>query len=145
MSWDDIAEIDAKSEFTKLEAGKPVIIHIVGTGPEKSVKHWVSGKPVICAGDDCGPCKDRVKKSTRFSVGVFNLTTNHVEVLDGGISIFRQINNIRDAYDGNIDGLDMKITRSGTGAMDTEYSVVPIPTKFKPEMMASPADEKLPF
>lgn len=142
--WDDVVESDSHGEFTKFEAGKPVTLHIIGTEPKKSMEHWANNKMVgLCTGADCENCKAGMKKTLRFSVGVFNLTNKRVETLKQGIQVFGQIKNIREAYDGTIDGLDMVITRSGTGALDTEYAVVPVPTKFKPEMMA--ASETIPF
>ena len=140
MGWSDIVENKNSGDFTKLEPGKPVVIHILGE-PEKHALHWVDEKTTPCTGGSCLNCKDGVKKTYRYRVKVFNLTTNKQESLEAGISVFGQIKETLEAMDGDISGSDFQIKKTGSG-LNTEYKVVNLPTKFKPEMAA---DEPLPF
>lgn len=142
MAWDDITENESHGEYTKFEPNKSVTLHIIGDEPKRTIEHWVGNKSVQCNSEGCENCVNGVKRSVRFTIAVYNLTTNRKEILKQGTQVFSQIKAIRDAYNNDISKLDMQIKRTGSGAMDTEYTVVPIPTKFNQSMLG---DEKVPF
>ena len=59
MSWDSIKEND--SDFTKIEPGKDVRVHILGGDPIKKVSHFVTKgqPPTECIGAGC-PSNDHI-------------------------------------------------------------------------------------
>ena len=134
MGWDKVKE-SASGDFTKLEAGKTVRLHLLGAEPDVKFQHWDANKKCHpCTAPDCQFCVESVKRSARFSIKVFNMDSKRVEVLESGIAVFGQINAIREALDGTLSGVDLKISRTGSGANDTKYMVVNVPTAFVPEM-----------
>src|SRR3990167_2215168 len=62
MGWDDIKENEASGDFTKIEAGKSVLLHILGKEPDRSVDHWIDKKTEKCTGEGCESCAKGVKK-----------------------------------------------------------------------------------
>jgi hypothetical protein len=138
MSWDSIKEND--SEFLKIEAGATVKVHILGETPEMRAEHFIEKKPSKCTGPDCQTCRDGVDKRTSWTISVFNLGTKRQQVMQQGKSVFRQILKIREMSEGSLAGVDFVISREGAGPKDTKYTVMAVPTQFKPEMLAAPAD-----
>lgn len=144
MSWDDIKE-NKDSEFMKLEVGAPVRVHIIGE-PEKHIRHFVNKKALPCIQPGCLQCAAGDKRRITFTTPVFNMGAKRQQILDAGIMVYRQIKEIRKAYNDDLATVDLLISREGSGQMDTRYTVVPIPTQFKPEMLAEPEPVKdVPF
>lgn len=141
MSWDDIKENE--SDFIKIEAGKNVKIHLLSQEPEKHVSHFVTkGKPPeACLGPACELCKAGNKNRLSFTASVFNMGTKKEQKMEQGIMVWKQIKTIKEAYGGNLDTVDLMITREGAGQNDTKYTVVPVPSQFKPEMLTAKAEE----
>ena len=142
MSWDSIKEND--SDFTKFEAGKDVRVHILGGEPEKHVNHFIKGKPQPCGGDKCELCAAGDKKRLSFSLSVYNFTAKKDQKMEQGIMVFKQIKKIREVYSGDLSKVDLVISREGSGPTDTKYTVIAVPTQFKPEMITAPKEE-VPF
>lgn len=142
MGWDSIKEND--SDFTKFEAGKDVRIHIIGGEPEKRTNHFIKGKPQPCGGDKCELCAGGEKKRVSFILGVYNLTSKKQQTMEQGIMVFKQIKKIRDTYSGDLSTVDLVISREGSGPTDTKYTVVPVPTQFKADMITGSAED-VPF
>jgi hypothetical protein len=144
MSWDSIKASLSDGDFVKIKAGESVLIHILGGEPEMKTEHFVNKKPQKCTGKDCHLCNEGVDQRVSWSISVFNLTAKRQEILNQGRSVFKQIMEIRETYGGDLKGVDLKIKRDGSGPMDTKYTVIPVPTAFKPEMIVEgePADEK---
>jgi len=141
MSWESIKEND--SEFTgKIEAGKSIRIHILGGEPEKRVTHFIKNAPQPCGGKDCELCTAGEKRRISFTIQVFNFETKKEQKMEQGIMVFKQIAKIRDAYAGDLNGVDLVISREGAGPTDTKYTVVPVPTKFHADMLKK---ETVPF
>lgn len=135
MSWDAIRESKASGDYTKIEAGKPVTLHIIGDSPKIVYQHEGEGKPIFCDGGECPLCKAGAKRQTQFMISVLNMDSKKQELLKKGVKVFEQIDQIRRDYGGSLSTIDLKITRSGSGKNDTRYLVVPIPTKYKPSMI----------
>ena len=149
MGWDKVKE-SASGDFTKIEAGKTVRVHLLGSEPDVKFQHWDQNKKCHpCTAPDCQFCVESVKRSARFSIKVFNLDNKRVESLESGVAVFGQINAIREALEGTLSGVDLKISRTGSGPNDTKYMVVNVPTMFKPEMAekskTATNDEDTPF
>lgn len=144
MGWDDIKEND--SDFIKIEAGKNVKIHLLSSEPEKHVSHFIAkGKPPEpCIGTACEHCKAGLKNRVSFTASVFNMGPKKEQKMEQGIMVWKQIKTIKEAYSGNLDGVDLVISREGAGQNDTKYTVVPVPTQFKTEMLTAKAEE-VPF
>lgn len=142
MGWDSIKEND--SDFTKFEAGKDVRVHLIGGEPEKRVNHFIKSKPQPCGGEKCELCAAGEKKRVSFTLKVYNLTAKKEQVMEQGIMVFKQIKKIRDTYNGDLSTVDLVISREGSGPTDTKYTVVPVPTQFKPDMIVA-APEEVPF
>jgi len=143
MGWDDIVESNSGGGFTKLEVGKPILLHILGE-PEKQFQHWIDGNktPLPCVGEECLQCRQGTKLSKRYKIKVFNLTNKQAEVFQCGTSVLGQINDVRIALSGSIDTVDFQVSKAGSG-LNTKYTVINLPTKFKPEMMVD--EEPAPF
>lgn len=138
MSWDSIKEND--SEFLKIAAGDTVKIHILGETPEQRIEHFIGKQPSKCTGQGCAACGDGVDKRISWTISVFNMGSKRQQTLNQGKSIFKQILKIREMSDGTLAGVDFVISREGAGPKDTKYMVMAVPTQFKPEMLAAPAD-----
>ena len=134
MGWDKVKE-SASGDFTKLEAGKTVRLHLLGAEPDVKFQHWKDNKAHPCTAPDCQFCLEAVKRSARFSIKVYNMDNKRVEFLESGVAVFGQINAIREALDGSLSAVDLKISRTGSGLNDTKYMVVNVPTAFVPEMV----------
>lgn len=145
MGWDDIKEND--SDFLKIEAGKSIRIHLLAAEPQKHVSHFIDKKspPQPCTGTGCELCAGGNKKRVSFTASVFNLASRKESTLEQGIMVWKQIKTIKEAYNGNLDGVDLVISREGAGPTDTKYTVVPVPTQFKSEMLIAKPEEVVPF
>lgn len=144
MGWDDVKKGNGnQGEFTKVEEGKPVLVHLLGDDPKKHVEHWKANKSLKCLGEkDCPECKAGTKARLQYSIPVFNLTTNRQEILKKGRTIFMVFLETKDAYDGNLGNVDFKISVKGSN-LSAEYTVIPVvPSKFKPEMVTVSGEEK---
>lgn len=138
MGWDSIKEKGSK--FLKIEAGKSVRVHFLGE-PEEKVVHFVEGKYAACLEESCAFCAKGNEKIDRFSIQAFNMEKKMAQIMEGPIGTLMQIVTIRNAYNKDITGLDFIISRS-TGS-PVKYTVVNVPTQFKPEMLTAP--EEVPF
>lgn len=141
MSWDDIKEND--SDFTKIEAGKDVRVHILGGEPQKQVMHFIAkGQPPKECVHPCDTCASGNKPRVSFKIAVYNLGAKKEQTLEQGIMVFKQIKKIKEVYAGDLSKVDMIISREGAGQNDTKYTVIAVPTKFTPDMIKK---EEVPF
>jgi len=138
MGWDDIQESNGESaDYVKIESGKMARVHLLDEEPFSFYQHRKQGekKPVRCKVVNCAYCNNtEYDKKRRFAINVYNLEAKKVQILEQGPQVFGQIKTIWEAYEKNLSTIDLTISRKGDG-LNTEYSVVPVPTKFKPEMM----------
>lgn len=139
MGWDNIKE--KTSKFVKIPAGKSARVHFLGE-PADTVVHYIDKKYVPCTASACQLCIDGNEKIDRFSVQVFNMDSKLAQTFEASIGIKIQIRGIWEAYGKNIDGLDFVVSR-GEGS-PVKYTVVPVPTQFRPEMLTAKAEE-VPF
>jgi hypothetical protein len=122
-----------------IESGRDCSIHILDKEPEQFQSHYgLDVKPPFdCKGRTCDLCSRGIPKKTRFAINVwdFNDKGSPVKVLEGGPMIFNQIYALFQAYNGNLDSVDFKVSRMGT-KMETRYIVVPVvPSRFVPAML----------
>lgn len=64
-------------------------------------------------------------KKLRYNWVVWNRELNKPQVYGAGISVFSQIADLVEEW-GTPEGYDITIKRSGSGPLDTEYSVTPV-------------------
>lgn len=141
VGWGAIQENSGeRADYVKFEAGKKVKLHILDDAPVQFSNHPLAGgaqgRPERCKGANCPFCAKPLDygKKTRYAISVFAFDTNQPKVLEGGTQIFAGISAAVEAYEGNIKAFDIIITRTGAG-LETRYTVVPVPTQYKPDML----------
>ena len=118
--------------FLKLQPGINQI-RIVDLPFETEI-HWEdavdgSKKKVVCPGVGCPICKEGHVPQKRFQVLVIDRTDSKIKILEGGVSIFKQIKDIAmDPDYGDPTFYDLKIKKEGQGR-ETKYSVLASPNK----------------
>lgn len=141
VGWGAIQENDGgRADYVKFEAGKKVRLHLLDESPIQFTSHPLSGgrrgRPERCKGAGCPFCAKpgEYDSKTRYAVSVFAFETNQPKVMEGGTQIFAGIGAAVEAYEGNVKAFDIVITRTGAD-LETRYTVVPVPTQYKPEML----------
>lgn len=141
VGWSAIQEnTGERADYVKLEAGKKTRLHILDENPIQFSVHPIAGgaqgRPERCKGKDCPFCAKPLDygKKTRYAVSVFAFDTNQPKVLEGGTQIFAGISAAVEAYEGQTKAFDIIINRTGAG-LETRYTVVPVPTQYKSEML----------
>lgn len=116
-------------------------MRILDAEPKAVWVHWVSGAnngkglSVVCLGKQCPMCakykfdkangvQTRDRLSLQFVINVYNRTTQRVELLQKGKSIFETLATFHKSM-GDITGYDINIVKSGKG-LDTKYTPVPV-------------------
>ena len=134
MNWSNI-KTGGNGEgtpFLKLKTGENKV-RIVDLPFETQI-HWedtVDGtkKKVICPGAGCPICKEGHIPQKRFQVLVLDREDNKIKILEGGVSIFKQIKELAmDTDYGDPTLYDIKIKKEGQGR-ETKYSVLASPNK----------------
>jgi len=142
MSWNEVEEKGnsaSKVNYTKFEDKKAVVLRIMDAEPIAKWRHWLqaSKRSVTCCGTGCPVCA--VIKSAkeadiacaynstkRFTINVFNRSTNQIELLEQGKVFFEQLL-VYKTNMGELNTFDLKIIRSGVKKGDTTYSYIPLP------------------
>lgn len=135
--WDSIEESTENADYVKLESGKDAVLHVLDKEPVSIFKHFVQAekKYYKCKNtDNCPYCMkpDASDKLRKFAINVFNLSQKKVQILEQGKQVFGQMKKILEVWK-DLDRADLVVKKSGTG-IDTEYTVVAVPTSFRPEM-----------
>lgn len=134
MNWSNI-KTGGNGEgtpFLKLKTGENKV-RIVDLPFETQI-HWedtIDGakKKVICPGAGCPICKEGHIPQKRFQVLVLDREDNKIKILEGGVSIFKQIKELAmDTDYGDPTLYDIKIKKEGQGR-ETKYSVLASPNK----------------
>ena len=145
-TWDLALENENSREgkgetlYVKFQDGNNQM-RILDAEPKAVWVHWVSnanngkGLSIVCLGKDCPMCRklkydkannvqtrDRIQR--QFVINVFNRTTNRVELLQKGKTIFETLATFHKSM-GDITGYDINIVKSGRG-LDTKYTVIPV-------------------
>ena len=126
MNWSNI-KTGGNGEgtpFLKLKTGENKV-RIVDLPFETQI-HWedtIDGakKKVICPGAGCPICKEGHIPQKRFQVLVLDREDNKIKILEGGVSIFKQIKELAmDTDYGDPTLYDIKIKKEGQGR-ETKY------------------------
>lgn len=154
MSWDNVGS-NAQSNklgFIKIADGNNVKVRLVDEAPFIRYTHWINklGRNITCLGKDvCPICAEiarakaadetpQYNTSRKYVLHVIDRSDNTLKLLEGSGNMFDPLKAIQmDSDTPDLTQLDVKITRSGSGAQ-TKYTSFP--------MMASPltpADEAL--
>lgn len=145
MSWDDLKKSE-NGNYLRISDGNKVRVHILGQHPKRRVIHSnATGRPTNCTGEGCSLCAEGVKKNERWSIPVFNLDLHREQIFEQGKALFLTIKEIREAYGGNLEKVDLMISRQGAGPTDTRYTAVPVPTMYMPEMLNDKNRLDVPF
>lgn len=163
MGWNDVDtnknNVSTEVTYVKLPEGSTTL-RIVDEEPYTRWTHWVPqanggrGMSITCIGKGCPICnliaeakanKVKPKYNTRkvHSMNVINRTTNQLEVLEQGESIFKQLKAFHKEI-GDIRDYDVKIIRSGKG-LDTNYTCVPLQKKPLTEEEKKMFEQKVNF
>lgn len=137
MSWKDITEGGGAAGILSLQAGESALIHVIGE-PKSYWEHFFQSmqKSLICPHRGCPACNnDKTKARLRHSFVVYDLNENQVKTWSVSNTVALSIKNIWESYGGNLDEVDLKIKRTGTG-LSTKYSVVPVKTVYSEDMIA---------
>ena len=129
-----------ETSYVKFQDGNNQM-RILDAEPKAVWVHWLSqanngkGLSVVCLGKNCPMCeklrydkannvqtRDRIQR--QFVINVFNRTTNRVELLQKGKTIFETLATFHKSM-GDITGYDINIVKSGRG-LDTKYTVIPV-------------------
>lgn len=125
-----------KTEFTKFPVGI-TRIRVVDDVPTWRWAHWwVPAKRfVTCAGVKCPICEIRKNQKAngetqtynmtkRYSFNVVNRESQKVEVLEQGVTFFKDVKELMDDLNNEgkkLQDVDIKVRRRGTGQDDTSY------------------------
>jgi len=133
MSWDFNTK---KAEFTKFPVGV-TRIRVLDDSPFMRWTHWIPkfSRSINCPGKGCPICTIRKQQkankepyayamSRRFTMNIYNLETERVELMEQGIGFFEDLRDLK--ADAEKDGKSLKdviikVRRRGTGKDDTSY------------------------
>lgn len=136
MSWKDITEGGGSAGILSLQAGESALVHVIGE-PKSYWEHFFQSmqKSLICPHRGCPACNnDKTKARLRHSFVVFDLNEKQVKTWSVSNTVALSIKNIWESYGGNLDEVDLKVKRTGTG-LSTKYSVVPVKTVYDEAMI----------
>lgn len=127
-----------KAEFTKFPAGI-TRIRVLDDAPHVRWTHWLQQhkRSINCPGKGCPICEVRRQQKAnkepytyamqrRFSMNIYNIETNRVEIMEQGIGFFEDLRDIMSDIqeDGKkLNDAILKVRRRGTGKDDTSYRI----------------------
>jgi hypothetical protein len=134
MNWNEMKTGGSGegTPFLKLQPG-PNQTRIVGLPYETEI-HWEaatdgSKKRVVCPGVGCPVCKAGHVPQKKFQVLVIDRADKKLKILEGGVSIFKQIKELAmDPDYGDPSKYDVKIKKEGQGR-ETKYTILASPNK----------------
>jgi len=114
---------DAVGDFVVWKEGEPVIGCVQGDTREYFVV-WENSKPTEV---EEGTLDSKGKQAkARFIVNLWNAEAKKFQLLEQGVSVYRQFKDLKDAgYD--LQKTMVKLSRTGSTMNDTEYTVLPMP------------------
>ena len=139
MGWDDIEESTGSgADYVKIKANESVRLYLLDSEPVSFFQHRKKGeiKPQRCKGANCPYCvSSEYDKRQRFAINSYCFEAKKVQIFEQGKSVFGQIKKTWEAYEKDLSKSDIIVTKQGDG-LNTKYTVVPVPTKFKPDLLA---------
>lgn len=125
MKFKDLPQ-ESTGEFIRIQSGEAVIGVFRGE-PHDYIKHWVNNRTEMCQGDGCENCAQGVKGTFRFRINfmVKEGNTYVAKIFEQGRRVYDQLKGLHADYD--LEQTVVKITRQGSGAKDTTYTVLPVP------------------
>lgn len=140
MSWDNVTEnAGGGVQMFKIEPNQSNTFHVIDG--EKGPKSFHSvyfasinrGATVDPNNNPLVGLEDGYKVKKRYALNVVDMSDGQVKVFVFGSTVANMLKNIREEY-GNLDDIDIKISRKGTG-LKTTYSIFPIKMKFTADML----------
>lgn len=131
MGWNSIGEGGGGDDFLKIEPGSKVVMHVLSEEPFSfwQIYNEQAKRSAVVPDDFPG------KKSRRHAFLVWLMQEKQVKVWIVSNTTGKAIRNIYEGYGNSLGTVDLQVSRIGKG-LDTEYGVVPLPTKFKEEWLA---------
>ena len=124
QDWDEAERVTKKhatGKFGKLENGRSCLGAFVG-GPHAVEVHWLNNASVICTGDGCAQCAQRLPTKARVRMNFFDLGEGAMKIWEGGSPFFRDLKILKKKY--GLDAMAFEITRQGVGK-NTKYTILP--------------------
>lgn len=134
MGFGNIKSSSEPAEFVKIDEKKGALIHLLEETPFSFRVHWTEGQSSHCKGKLCALCLEKNKAKTRYAINVYDMVAKKVSILEQGAQVFGAIEAIWEAYEKDLSKVDLHITKTGSN-LETKYSVVPVPSKFKTEFV----------
>ena len=127
MKFKDNIGAEDSANYLKIKDKESVVGVFAGEVYEFA-QHWPQGgQKTICSGDSqCTGCHMKIPASFRFKVN-FVTSENGVmvaKVWEQGAKVYKQLRDLNKDYD--LEHHFFKVTRSGSGAKDTTYTVLPL-------------------
>lgn len=140
MSWDNVTEnAGGGAQMFKLEPNQNGIIHIINgeDGPKSFHSVYFAsinrGATVDPDNNSLIGLEDGYKVKKRYALNIVDMVDGQIKVFVFGSTVANMLKNIREEY-GNLDDIDIKITRKGTG-LKTTYTIFPVKLKFTADMI----------
>jgi hypothetical protein len=139
-TWGDVSEGGGSgASFLKVEAGQSAVVHVLGGEKGPKVFHSVYFAAInrgVIVDPNANPLaglEDGYETRKRYAFSVVDMSDGQVKAFACGSQVANQIKGIYTEY-GNLDEVDLKITRIGTG-LKTKYQIIPVKKKFTEEML----------
>lgn len=135
MAWGDVGVGGGGGNFLKLKAGEKTMLHVLSEEPTSFFQHFFQSinRGATCPGQDCPACasgQKEFRKRAQHVFVVYDYKDKQVKLWAMGNETAEQVKNVYDTYDSSLAGVDLQVTRTGTGR-DTKYGVVPKQTRFQ--------------
>lgn len=119
---------ESQKQFFKLKDGQNVRVVFRGE-PYEFKQHWINNRGVLCNGgsENCSPCREGMKPGFRFRVNLV-MSENGVfvsKIWEQGWTVYNQLKDLNADYP--LETHLVKVARTGSGAQDTTYSILPVP------------------
>ena len=130
MKFKDLPQENNGGSFVKIGAGESVVGVFRGE-PHDYRQHWLGERSEIClggsSGDGCAHCANGIRATFRFRINfmVKEGSTYVAKIFEQGRRVYDQLRGLHEDYD--LEQTVVKITRHGSGAKDTTYTVLPVP------------------
>ncbi|MFA5936709.1 MAG: hypothetical protein WC822_02410 [Candidatus Paceibacterota bacterium] len=132
MGWNEVGKGGGSGDYLKLEPGQKVKVHILSDEPFSFAQVYNSDiKRGVRVPDDFK--RDGVKPRFQHAVVVWSMDDAAIRVWIMSNTTGKKLKNIFDSI-GALSEVDIILARVGSG-LDTEYSVVNVPTKFDPSVI----------
>lgn len=139
-TWGDVSEGGGSgANFLKVEPGQSAVVHVLGGENGPKVFHSVyfaainRGAIVDPASNPISGLEEGYETRKRYAFNVVDMSDGQIKAFACGSQVANQIKGIFTEY-GNLDEVDLKITRIGQG-LKTKYQIIPVKLKFTDDMI----------